>query len=279
MESVVLKESEFKVFQKIIYDEAGIDINDRKLLLVQSRLVKKLIQYQLSSYSEYLRLVQINPKEKIDMINLISTNETYFFRENEHFIFLNSLLNKEFKNISMFRVWSAASSVGAEAYSTAMILDSAISRDKWEVVGTDINTEVVKKARVGLYPESWINKIPEKFKKKYCLKGKGSNEGKFLIDRCITGNLSFQEANLLGPITNLGRFDVIFLRNVLIYFDNETKQRVVDNVVRNLKVDGYLIISQTENLSMINLGSLVQVDTSIYTTPICQDNYFKNLIL
>jgi len=264
LSSIILKESEFKVFQKIIYSEAGIDINDNKLLLVQSRLLKKLLDYKLSSYSEYLRLVQINPKEKTDMINLISTNETYFFRENEHFIFLKSFIQEEFHNISMFRLWSAAASVGAEAYSAAMVLDSILPRERWEIVGTDINSEVVHKARVGLYPESWITKIPDKFKQTYCLKGKGNHEGKFLINRDIVDNLSFHKANLLEPITTFGKFDIIFLRNVLIYFDNETKQKVVDNVVYNLKPGGYFFISHTENLNMIDLGQLTQVATAIY---------------
>ncbi|MDA7818377.1 protein-glutamate O-methyltransferase CheR [Sulfurimonas sp.] len=264
MSSIVLKESEFKVFQKIIYAEAGIDIDDKKILLVQSRLLKKLLDYKLSSYSEYLRLVQINTKEKTDMINLISTNETYFFREDEHFTFLSSLINKEFKNINMFRVWSAASSVGAEAYSSAMVIDSILPRDKWEIIGTDINSEVVKKARIGLYPESWITKIPDKYKRAYCLKGRGSQDGKFLIDRGLANNLHFKEANLLEPINNLGKFDIIFLRNVLIYFDDATKQRVVDNVANSLKTGGFFLISHTENLNMINLGTLEQVATAIY---------------
>ena len=264
MASVVLTESEFKVFQKLIYNEAGIDLNDNKILLVQSRLLKKLLEYQLGSYSEYLRLVQINAKERTEMINLISTNETYFFRENEHFVFLDQLLRREHIHISMFRVWSAASSVGAEAYSIAMVLNSVLGADRWEIVGTDINSEVVKKARVGLYPESWISKIPEKLRRAYCLKGKGAHEGKFLIDRNLVNNLSFHTGNLLEPITIYGKFDMIFLRNVLIYFDNDTKQKVVNNVVDNLKVGGYFFISHTENLNMIDLGPLEQIATAIY---------------
>ena len=264
MPGIILKESEFKVFQRLIYEEAGIDLNDNKLLLVQSRLVKKLLEYKLGSYSEYLRLVQINPKEKTEMINLISTNETYFFRENEHFVFLQQLLRKEYARISMFRVWSAAASVGAEAYSIAMVLDSVLGHDKWEVVGTDINSDVVKKARIGLYPESWIDKIPEKLRRHYCLKGKGAQEGKFLMDRHLVENLSFHEGNLLEPITIYGKFDMIFLRNVLIYFDDDTKQKVVDNVTQSLKVGGYFFISHTENLNMIDLGPLEQIATAIY---------------
>ena len=261
---MTLKESEFKIFQKLIYDEAGIDISDKKLLLVQSRLVKKLLDYKLSSYSEYLRLVQINPKEKIEMINLISTNETYFFREIEHFSFLQNLLKNEHANTPLFRIWSAAASVGAEAYSAAMILDSILGSDKWEIVGSDINTDVLKKARVGLYPESWISKIPDAFKKKYCLKGKGAHEGKFLVDRSLVNNIRFHTVNLLEPVMTFGRFDLIFLRNVLIYFDDKTKQKVVDNMILNLKPGGYFFISHTENLNMIDLGSLEQVETAIY---------------
>ena len=101
-------------------------------------------------------------------------------------------------------------------------------------------------------------------KKKYCLRGKGKYQGKFLIDRVISENMLFEVGNLLKYNEKVGKFDVIFLRNVLIYFDNNTKQTVVDNVLRNLKIGGYFFISLTENLNMLHVPSLKQVDTSIY---------------
>ncbi len=198
------------------------------------------------------------------MVNLITTNETYFFREIEHFEFLQKNIIPEHPYKSKFRVWSAASSVGAEAYSTAMILDSAMANTDWEIVGTDINSEVIKKARIGLYPESWVEKIPSSLRNKYCLKGKGSHQGKFLIDRSLIPNMKFDTANLLELNPQFGKFNLIFLRNVLIYFDNATKQKVVDNVISNLLPGGYFFISHTENLNMIDISKLKQVKTAMY---------------
>jgi len=256
-----LEDNEFFIFQKIIFKEAGIELNETKKILVQTRLLKQLIKYGFESYTEYLRLVQIDKSEKIEMINLLTTNETYFFREIEHFYFLQEIL-KTYTIKNKFRVWSAASSVGAEAYSIAMILDRNLAH--WEVIGTDINTTVIQKARIGLYPESWVDKIPIELRKLYCLKGKGSSSGQFLIDRCLIPNMRFEENNLLNNRDDLGRFDVIFLRNVLIYFDNATKQKVIDGILNYLVGGGYLFISHTENLNMLNIKQLEQVKTAIF---------------
>ncbi len=264
MAAVTLKDDEFIVFQKIIFKEAGINLNDKKKILVQSRLFKRIMHYQLNSYAEYIRLVQLNKQELNEMVNLLTTNETYFFREIEHFEFLSQVVIPEYVYKSKLRVWSAAASVGAEAYSAAMLLDSNIPNNAWEIVGTDINSEVIKKARIGLYPEKWVEKIHPMFRSKYCLKGKGQHEGQFLIDRVLTNNMTFQTANLLESNANLGKFNLIFLRNVLIYFDIDTKQKVVDNVIDRLTIGGYFIISLTENLNMLEIPKLKQVRTSVY---------------
>ncbi len=262
--AIVLSDNEFLTIQKLIFTEVGIDLQSSKKLLVQSRLLKRLLHYQFDTYLDYIRLVQVNAKERIEMINLITTNETYFFREIEHFEFLQKtvLPNHPFKK--KFRFWSAAASVGAEAYSVAMLIDQSMARHDWEIVGTDINTEVIQKARVGLYPEKWAEKIPQELKQRYCLRGKGKHAGQFLIDRKLIENMEFKKGNLMQYNSEVGMFDVIFLRNVLIYFDDETKQHVVDNVVRNLHVGGYFVISLTENLNMLELPQLESVATSIY---------------
>ena len=264
MLSPVLSNAEFRIFQKVIFQEAGIDLNESKKSLVQSRLLKRLLQYGFESYAEYVRLVQINSAEKIEMVNLLTTNETYFFREMEHYEFIQKELLPHYHIKNKFRVWSAAASVGAEAYSTAMLLDTTLSKSSWEIVGTDINTEVIKKARIGLYPESWIKKIPLDLRKRYCLKGKGEHDGKFLIDRSLILNMRFEEANLLNLTKDIGYFDVVFLRNILIYFDHVTKQSVVDTVLDRLLPGGYFFISHTENLNRLKVDCLQQVKTAIY---------------
>jgi len=262
--AILLAENEFITIQKLVFREAGIDLQSSKKLLVQSRLLKRLLFYKFSSYLEYIRLVQINAQERIEMINLITTNETYFFREIDHYEYLQKEILPKHPFKTKFRFWSAAASVGAEAYSIAMLLDKSMARSDWEVVGTDINTEVIKKARIGLYPEKWADKIPTELKKEYCLRGRGRHEGQFLMDRGLVENMDFSVGNLMQYNANVGKFDVIWLRNVLIYFDDETKQMVVDNVLRNLKVGGYFFISLTENLNMLKTPSLESVATSVY---------------
>lgn len=259
-----LNNSEFFAIQKIFFRETGIELPVSKKGLVQSRLVGRLLFYGLNSYLDYIRLVQINQSEKQEMINLITTNETYFFREFKQFDFFQKEIVAKHNGFSKFRFWSAASSVGAEAYSVAMVLDSYLMRNVWEIVGTDINSDVIKRARVGLYPIKWIDKIPDEYRKKYCLKGKGVYEGKFLIDRKLAEKIKFRVWNLMQYCDDIGKFDVIFLRNILIYFNGSAKQKVLDNILRNLKVGGFLFISLTENLSDLNRESLRCVDTSIF---------------
>ena len=258
---IELSQDTYKIYQKIVFSETGITLDNTKISLVQSRLYKRILHYSLSSYVDYLRIVQIDNKEKMEMINLITTNETYFFREESHFSFLSKHLEH---TKGKFRVWSAASSVGAEAYTLAMVLDNYLMQGDWEVIGSDINSEVIKKARMGLYPLGWLDKIPETYRKKYCLKGKGKFENQFLIDRTLAKNLMFTTNNLMTSNATFGIFDIIFLRNVLIYFNDETKTNVINNILENLKPNGYLIISLTESLQNLKIKSLTQVSSSIY---------------
>lgn len=251
----------FKIFQKLIFLEVGISLDDTKMTLVQSRLYKRLMHYKLTSYSDYLRIVQVNHSEKMEMLNLITTNETYFFREEIHFDFL---LKQAQASKNRLRVWSAASSIGAEAYTIAMVLNEVLPKEKWEIIGSDINTDVIKKARMGLYPVGWLKKIPEIYKKKYCLKGKGKFDKQFLIDRELTKNVTFEVNNLMIDNNNFGLFDIIFLRNVLIYFNHDTKVNVIENLMRHLKDGGYLVISLTESLQHLGITSLEQTRSSIY---------------
>jgi chemotaxis protein methyltransferase CheR len=257
---IEISDKEFELFQKLVFNEIGISLGNTKKFLVKNRLYKQLLAFNLSSYSDYYRLVQINKLEKTNMLNIITTNETYFFREPNHFKFLEENLLE--KNTSKLRVWSAACSVGSEAYSVAMILDNA--NIAYEIIGSDINTEVVQKATTGLYPIKWMDKISLNFKQKYCLKGKGRHEGWFLVDRILLDNMKFQTRNLILPQKDLGLFDVIFLRNVLIYFNDETKEIIIKNVLSNLKVGGYLIISLTEHIHNLEKYNIKKVDNSIF---------------
>ncbi|MFA6143596.1 MAG: protein-glutamate O-methyltransferase CheR [Sulfurimonas sp.] len=261
--SLTLSEQEFSLIQKIVFDEAGISLDQSKTSMVQNRLFKRMSFYNFTKFNDYIRVVQFNRDERIEMINQITTNETYFFREEIHFNFLSSIVKKH-RSPEVFRAWSAAASVGAEAYSIAMLLDRTLGHEAYHVVGTDINTEVLKKARLGLYPESWVDKISPEYRSKYCLKGKGQYARQFLVAPEIIRHVTFLEGNLLKVQNELGMFDIIFLRNVLIYFNDATREIVVRNVIKNLKVGGYLILSLTESIKHLSIEELVQADASIY---------------
>lgn len=259
---LTITEAEFNIVQKLLFKETGISLADTKQKMVQSRLDKRLRFHNITSYSTYLKLVQISKEEKVEFINELTTNETYFFREFKHFEFLEELAKS---NKSKMRVWSAAASMGAEAYSIAMILDDILGSSKWEVVGTDINTSTLDIAKLALYPFAWSSKVPVKYQKKYCLKGANQYADNMLIDMGDgKNNMLFCENNLLAVNQTLGKFDVIFLRNVLLYFSDETKIKVIENVLHNLNVGGYLIISVTEHFNDKEIPNLKYLQNAIY---------------
>jgi chemotaxis protein methyltransferase CheR len=263
MSLVKITDQEYQKFTGLIFDEIGITLNEHKKTLIESRFYKRIIHHELSSFEEYYQICLSNNHEKIEMLNLITTNETYFFRENDHFDYLKKYL-MQYQNDMKLRIWSAASSVGAEAYSIAMHCDTLLPSNMWEVIGSDINNHVIKKARMGLYPITWSEKITDEYRHKYCLKGKGKYEGEFLIDRQLAKNVRFQTNNLLEINHSLGYFNIVFLRNVLIYFNDETRKRVIQNLLQNMKSGSLLIISQTENLNGLEINELEQVQGSIF---------------
>ncbi len=222
-----------------------------------------MLHHNTTSFSHYITIIKKDYSEKVKMLNLLTTNETYFFRESKHFDFLSSLVSQAKIN-QKFRVWSAASSVGAEAYSIAMTLDHGLNLDQWQVLGSDINCDVIKKAKRALYCESWVDKIPQHHKSKYCLRGGGKHTGQFTIDSRLKNNVDFEVNNLTVANSSFGHFDVIFLRNVLIYFNIKTRQHVLNNVLKNLKVGGYFIISLTENLDGLDTRNLIKHQSSIF---------------
>lgn len=259
-----LKTSEFKKFKELIYKIAGIHMKPEKIVLIENRLAKKVREFELKSYSEYYEMVLKDKDELQVMVNLLTTNETSFFRENKHFEFLKNRILPEIK--SELKIWSAASSTGAEGYSIAMVVDDYFSNRycKWEILLSDINEEVVKTSMTGIYPMKYTGNIPSKFLKKYCLKGVGKKEGCFLINDYLKSKLKYMTVNLNRQLpSNIGLFDVIFLRNILIYFDNDKKKQIVDNVVSRLKDGGYLFIGHSETLNKIT-DSVKMIVPTVY---------------
>ncbi|NPA55208.1 MAG: protein-glutamate O-methyltransferase CheR [Epsilonproteobacteria bacterium] len=251
--------NDFTSFQDLILKETGIKLSNTKRTLLQTKILERMKIKKIKTFKEYYHYILKHPDEKAYVINFATTNETYFFREKRHLEFFKKHVALELPKI---RLWSAAASVGAEAYTLAMILKE-LGR-QFEIIGTDINHEVIHKARQGVYPITWAKNIPDEYLKKYCLRGKNDYKGWFMIGNAIKKNVKFKVANLLYPQKDLGLFDVIFLKNVLIYFDDKTKKKVVENVLHNLKTDGYLFISLTENIDHLKIDRLHKVDSSVY---------------
>ncbi|AWL13122.1 Protein-glutamate O-methyltransferase [Saliniradius amylolyticus] len=252
MDSVVLSDRDFGVIRDWLYRKAGIHLGDIKKTLVSGRLQKRLRQLSLTDFRAYIELLESaeNGVEHQVAINLLTTNETYFFREKPHYDFLEQRILPDTDPRKPFKVWSAASSTGEEAYTTAFILSRYFGKHgQWEIEGTDINTEVVEDAKRGIYPLSAAKKIPLEYLKESCVKGKGKDAGLFRIRNELRSKVNFGTLNLINPERRLGPFDVVFLRNVLIYFSLPDKQKIVQNVIKNLKPNGWLLVGHSESIS------------------------------
>ncbi|MBL1275110.1 MAG: protein-glutamate O-methyltransferase CheR [Ectothiorhodospiraceae bacterium] len=260
-----ITDSEFSLFRTFIYDHVGINLSDEKKTLVSSRLGKRLRHYSLGSFQEYFDLIVASSHdgERQIAIDLLTTNETYFFREPKHFEFLKKEVLPKWKGVNTFKVWSAASSTGEEAYSIAMLLDDLLGHRPWEIFGSDISRRVLKTAQQGHYLQARIDGIPKAYLRKYCLKGVGEHEGTLLVNKKLRERVVFSPVNLKKLPKDLGFFDIIFLRNVLIYFDMKTKIHIIKQLMEKMHPESYLFIGHSESLKGIHDG-LVTVIPTVY---------------
>jgi len=268
MDISTISDKEFGQFQKLIYNIAGISLSPAKKPLVSGRLAKRLRERQLANYGDYFKLLSSGQEaSEIQMaVDLLTTNETYFFREPKHFDFLQHHILTHHKKGDAFRVWSAASSSGQEPYTIAMVLADCLGDHPWEVVASDISTRVLERARTGQYALEQASHIPKSYLNKFCLKGVGAQEGTFIIDRSLRERVNFRQVNLNLTLPKLGEFDLVFLRNVMIYFDEETKRQVVRRIMGQLKSGGHLFIGHSESLNGI-VNDLKSLMPSIYCKP------------
>ncbi|MBS1145088.1 MAG: protein-glutamate O-methyltransferase CheR [Proteobacteria bacterium] len=264
-----ITDQEFALFQRLIYKIAGISLSEAKKVLLVGRLTRRLKVYDLSTFTQYYRMLASgeHPDELQTMVDLLTTNETYFFREPKHFAYLRDEIIRKRKSASTFRVWSAASSSGEEVYTLAMVLADQLPNSPWEIVGSDISTQVLAKAATGHYSLARTEGIPPDYMTRFCLKGVRSHAGTFLIAPELRKRTSFYQINLTHPVdAEIGDFEVIFLRNVMIYFDPPTKAKVVHNLLPRLKSGGYLIIGHSETLNGIT-DRIDAVLPTIYRKP------------
>lgn len=259
----VLADEDFQFIRDLMVDASGISLADHKRSLVAGRLMPRLRALELCSYADYVQKLKSpgHQDERRLLIDLLTTNETSFFREPIHFEMLGRWVERQNRPL---RFWSAAGSSGQEAFSIAMTLAEHCPHASWSIIGSDISRRVMEQARRAIYPMAQASQVPPGWLERYCLRGIGVSEGLFRIAEPIRQRVEFCEINLVQPLpASLGVFDVIFLRNLLIYFDSQRKRQILEHLLERLRVGGLLFISHAENVQGLALP-LRAVQPSIF---------------
>ncbi len=254
-----ISEKEFLHLRNLVYEEAGIWLSQAKTALLVGRLAKRLRHHGLKSFKQYYDLVINSPEERIQMLDALSTNETRFFREPQHFELLKSVIFPKWaeeaatgRRDRKIRVLSAGCSTGQEPYSLAMfLLDRFPAASGWEIeiIATDLSTRALEIAQTGIWPLAKADEIPSSYLKAFMLKGFADQAGKMKAGPEIRSIVRFFRMNLNEPAYPLmGKFEMIFCRNVLIYFDQRGRERVVRRLASFLSPDGYLFLGHAESL-------------------------------
>lgn len=249
---VKLTDQEFLEFVSYMQKNYGIDLSKKKIL-IEGRLSNLIEKKGMKSFGEYLDSVKKNNKDEITtLVNRLTTNYTYFNREEDHFKFLReTVLPYQEKNnkSKVLNIWSAGCSSGEEPYTLAMVLNDYFKfmNNQWKIQihATDISENVLSKARDGIYGADSLKELSESYKKRYFEKMK---DGKYQVLPEIKRNVVFKGFNLMDTVAAKNKYDVIFCRNVMIYFNEETKIKIIDKLYEATKLGGYLMIGHAETI-------------------------------
>lgn len=260
---ITLSSESFDTWRGYIYELCGIYFQDNKKYLLEGRLLKRINHLKLNSFEEYLKYLKYNPQAKVErryLYEAITINETFFFRNQPQLdaltskIFHDTIATKRKLGQRKFRIWSAASSSGEEAYSVAMVIADMVQANhpdiQFEIIGTDINEDVIYRAKKGVYKEYAVRNTPAFFLEKY-FRHEGPN---YIIDPKLKSMVKFSPLNLYDDMKmrSMNNFDIIFCANVLIYFDLKSKIKVVSHLYNSLNRGGYLFIGYAETLHGIS---------------------------
>lgn len=269
---VELSSSELARISNFMKSRYGVDLSE-KSVLVSGRLVNKITALGYTSYNEFMDRVEADPNGEDThlLINTLTTNHTYLMREPIHFQFMREVALPEIRqkcaNTRDVRIWSAAASSGEEAYSIVMTLKDffGFDADRWDtkVLATDISTKALAKAKEGIFTEEQTEKLPPRWLKLYFNE---LPDGGFQVKREYRNEIIFNTFNLMDPFPWKKRFHIIFLRNVMIYFDEDTKRELINKVYEFLEPGGYLFIGSTETIDK-TATKLIHVRPSVYTKP------------
>jgi len=257
MEYPITKQ-EYDRIRTLLYDESGISLGENKQSLVVSRLTKRLRDLRLDGFSSYYEYVtrDSSGEEFTRMLDLLSTNKTDFFREPKHFEFLREHILPALEHEKRIRIWSSACSTGEEPYTIAMALHEGVSNPaQWnfQILASDISTRVLAHAARGLYAEDRIRDVPAEIVRRHFLRGRGESAGLVKVKPHLSQIITFRRMNLMDerfPIK--APLDLVFCRNVMIYFDRPTQERLVNKFYRHLKPGGYLFIGHSESLQWVS---------------------------
>ena len=256
-----LSNDDFTYICQFVYNTTGIVLNESKREMLYRRLTRIVRDKKLNSFGEYCTLLREEPDQEKDyFVNAITTNLTSFFRENHHFEYLTDeelptlMLHKKVggNGKKRLRIWSSASSTGEEPYSIAVTLLEAMHAEltQWDVkiLATDIDSNVLTKAKAGIYDVNKIEELPSKIKQKYFLQGRGESKKSVKVHESLKKLITFKQLNLLHEWPMKGPFDAIFCRNVIIYFDKKTQQELFARYYEMLAPGGLLFLGHSENL-------------------------------
>ena len=239
----------FRVISARVYEFSGIRLPESKREMVYARLARRLRALRLSSFDDYLRFLELEPAEWEHCTNALTTNVTSFFREAHHFEILGAHARTTANDAEPFRVWSAGCSSGEEPYTIAMTLAETMPDGNFEVLASDIDTQVLAHAHEGIYPLSSVSTLTPERQKRFFLRGTGRFEGRARVRRELAAKVAFDRVNLMDrdwPIE--GRFDAIFCRNVMIYFDKPTQRRLIERFWERMKPAGLFFAGHAESL-------------------------------
>lgn len=266
-----LSDSEFAKLSKFIYTQYGIKMPPEKRIMLQSRLQKRLRALKIYSFKEYIDFVfgKNGTNEIIHMMDVVSTNKTDFYREPAHFDFLREkLLPQLYNEKKSIKLWSAGCSSGPEVYTLAIELSEFADKHPgfdFSILGTDISTMMLKKAYAAIYPEDMVQVIPIEYKKKYLLKSKDKSKKIVRINQNLRRKAKYQRLNFMDDNYAVNEhFDIIFCRNVLIYFDRETQEKVINKLCRHLRTGGYFFLGHSESITNIKVP-LKQLKPTVYS--------------
>jgi chemotaxis protein methyltransferase CheR len=261
-----LSEQEFESIRRLARQEFGLDLKRGKEELVAARLSKKLREHGMTSFRQYYRhvLEDSSGEALIGLIDALTTNHTSFLREPAHFNFLRDAIVPSLGRRARIDVWSAACSTGEEPYSIACsLLDAGVEPWRIRILASDISTRVLKSAQQGVYPADRFTGVPGDWMRKYLMRGAGKWEGWLRIRPEVRELVEFRRLNLIEPMNSVGRFQVIFCRNVMIYFDKATQEGVVGRLSEHLEHGGWFLVGHAESMAGLHQG-LRYVRPAIY---------------